>query len=31
LRILREGGEMLEPRSLGRNGERRRTDQVATG
>jgi peptide deformylase len=31
LRILREGGEMLEPRSLGRDGERRRSDQVATG
>ncbi len=31
LRILREGGEMLEPRSLGRDGSGRRGDRVATG
>jgi peptide deformylase len=31
LRVLREGGEMLEPRSLRRNGERERGDQVAAG
>ena len=31
LRILREGGEMLEPRSLGRDGARRPSDQVAAG
>jgi peptide deformylase len=31
LRILREGGEMLEPRSLRRDGERDRGDQVAAG
>jgi peptide deformylase len=31
LRILREGGEMLEPRSLRRDGERDRSDQVAAG
>jgi peptide deformylase len=31
LRILREGGEMLEPRSLGRDGEVRRSDRVAAG
>jgi peptide deformylase len=31
LRILREGGEMLEPRSLGRDGDGRRSDRVAAG
>jgi peptide deformylase len=31
LKILREGGEMLEPRSLRRDGERDRSDQVAAG
>jgi peptide deformylase len=31
LRIMREGGEMLEPRSLGRDGESRRGDRVAAG
>jgi peptide deformylase len=31
LRILREGGEMLEPRSLGREDQSRRSDRVATG
>ena len=31
LRIMREGGEMLEPRSLGRDGEGRRGDRVAAG
>jgi peptide deformylase len=31
LKILREGGEMLEPRSLDGDGERRRSDQVAAG
>ena len=31
LRIMREGGEMLEPRSLGRDGESPRGDRVAAG
>jgi peptide deformylase len=31
LRVLREGGEMLEPRSLGDRGSRRDGDRVATG
>ena len=31
LKILREGGEMLEPRSLSRDGQSRRSDQVAAG
>jgi peptide deformylase len=31
LRVLREGGEMLEPRSFRRDGERDRSDQVAAG
>ena len=31
LRILREGGEMLEPRSLGAEDQSRRNDRVAAG
>ena len=31
LRILREGGEMLEPRSLGGEDQSRRSDRVAAG
>jgi peptide deformylase len=31
LRILREGGEMLEPRPLGGDGSRRPSDRVAAG